>query len=110
MPHTLPPLANLQLTGIVASMGIPMGTPLSVELQRIADHGYAAYTGPTSTFTSMTAGSGPLTVSLPDFGWSDAYFIRVSAVPEPGCLVAIIFPVLLHTRGRRKIKHGRKLF
>ena len=104
VPTTTPPLANLQLTGIVASMGIPLGTPLSVELQRIADRGYAAYTGPTSTFISTTAGSGPLTVSLPDFGWSDAYFIRVSAVPEPGCLFAVIFPVLLTTRGRKSRK------
>jgi hypothetical protein len=93
-PAGAPAAVVLQLNGIVASMGIAAGTPLTVELQRIADSGYAAYAagGPTSVFVPLVVGSGSLSVPLADFGWTDAYFIRVAAnaaaVPEPAMSAA----------------------
>ncbi|HEV7298762.1 MAG TPA: hypothetical protein VGN72_05300 [Tepidisphaeraceae bacterium] len=84
-PAEAPTAVVLQLSGLVAAMGITGGTPLKVELQRIADSGYAAYAegGPTSLVLPMTAGRATLNVPLADFGWTDAYFIKVTAAPNP---------------------------
>lgn len=93
IPTSTPDTVTLQLDGIVASMGVATGTPLTVELQRIADSGYAAYVGPTSVFLPLVAGAGSLSVPLADFGWTDAYFVRVTvntaAVPEPTSVAAL---------------------
>jgi hypothetical protein len=103
-PSTPPELVTLQLDGIIAGMGVLAGTPLLVELQRIIDSGYAAYpdlNGPTSVFLPLVAGPG-LSVPLPNFGWTDAYFVKVTAVPEPTAFAAAMLAgVGLLARRRR---------
>lgn len=77
-PAGSPAAASLQVRGIAASLGVSVGTPLRLELQRIADSGYAAAPTPTSVVSTFNAPSGSFTVALPNFGWSDAYFVRIT--------------------------------
>ncbi len=108
LPAFPPDAVTLQLDGIIASMGIADGTPLTVELQRIADSGYYASSGPVSIFVPLVANAGSMSVVLRDFGWTDAYFVKVAAIPEPASigLVTLVMAAFLR---RQRYSSSRSL-